>query len=250
LEWLADFGVSDIIANEKISTRTSMANNSDRTAVKANAEITTLGELRDAISKVNISIRDCAANLVFGTGNEHADILFLGEAPGAEEDRQGLPFVGQSGQLLDKMLLAIGLDRTQVYITNILPWRPPGNRTPTTQEIALFRPYVLKHIAIIDPKIVVCLGSTATKALIQSNQSLTQMRNRWLKIAEINADIIATFHPAYLLRSPSQKREAWHDFLNIRTVLRKLVHFQDNNATIKEEAEANENTVPLSAVRV
>jgi DNA polymerase len=202
LEWFADAGVSDITADASVVQR------------ETKKEITTLAELKEIISKVDISISKCALNMVFGIGNETAEILLLGEAPGEEEDKQGLPFVGQSGQLLDKILEAVGLDRTKVYITNILPWRPPGNRTPTNQEIALFRPYVLKHISLVNPRVVVCLGGTATKALLQTSQGIVQLRGKWTQIAEISAKILPTFHPAYLLRSPSQKKEAWHDFLS------------------------------------
>ena len=138
------------------------------------------------------------------------------DTTGAEEDKQGIPFVGQSGQLLDKILAAVGLDRTKVYITNILPWRPPGNRTPTLQEITMFRPYVIKHISLVNPKIVVCLGGTASKALLQTTQTMTQLRGKWAKVEELSASILPTFHPAYLLRSPSQKREAWIDFLTVK----------------------------------
>jgi len=201
LEWFLEAGISDVTANELPAQR------------EKKKEISTLQELKEVISKINVSIKDCALNMVFGVGNENADILLLGEAPGAEEDRQGIPFVGQSGQLLDRMLAAVGLDRTKVYITNILPWRPPGNRTPTNQEIELFRPYVLKHISLINPKVIVCLGGTAAKALLQTSQGIMQLRGKWTTIEGIDAKIIPTFHPAYLLRSPSQKREAWRDFL-------------------------------------
>ncbi len=210
-EWFHDAGVSDITGN---------LSNLQKSEKK---EILTLAELRKTMKMVDISLRDCAMNMVFGVGNEKANILLLGEAPGAEEDRQGIPFVGQSGQLLDKILAAIGLDRTNIYITNILPWRPPGNRTPTTQEVSIFRPYVLKHISLINPKIVVCLGGTAAKALLQTNQSLTQMRGKWVKIDGLEAEILPTFHPAYLLRSPSQKREAWIDFLMIKNKIGSLL---------------------------
>jgi DNA polymerase len=202
LEWFSDAGVSDITSNTSSAQQ------------ETKKEISTLTELREIISKIDISIKKCAINMVFGVGNENADILLLGEAPGAEEDRHGVPFVGQSGQLLDKILASVGLDRTKVYITNILPWRPPGNRTPTNQEIELFRPYVLKHISLINPKVVICLGGTATKALLQTSQGIVQLRGKWTQIDGISAKIIPTFHPAYLLRSPSQKREVWLDFLN------------------------------------
>ena len=204
LEWFADAGVHDIASDCNVAQK------------NAKTEINTLAELKEVMRKVDISIKACALNMVFGVGNEHADILLLGEAPGAEEDRQGIPFVGQSGQLLDKILAAVGLDRTKVYITNILPWRPPGNRTPTLQEITLFRPYVIKHISLVNPKVVVCLGGTASKALLQTTQSMTQLRGKWARIEELSASILPTFHPAYLLRSPSQKREAWVDFLTVK----------------------------------
>jgi len=202
LQWFSDMGISDVINKEPLKP--------------SKKKITTLSDLKKAMSNVDIPIKYCATNMVFGMGNEKADILLLGEAPGAEEDRQGLPFVGQSGQLLDKALAAVGLDRTKVYITNILPWRPPGNRTPNTQEVALFRPYVIKHISLIDPKVVVCLGGTSTKALLQTTEGIMRLRGRWTSVEGISAKIIPTFHPAYLLRSPSQKKEFWRDFLIVK----------------------------------
>jgi len=202
LQWFSDMGISDVINKEPLKP--------------SRKKITTLSDLKKAMSNVDIPIKYCATNMVFGMGNEKADILLLGEAPGAEEDRQGLPFVGQSGQLLDKALAAVGLDRTKVYITNILPWRPPGNRTPNTQEVALFRPYVIKHISLINPKVVVCLGGTSTKALLQTTEGIMRLRGRWTSVEGISAKIIPTFHPAYLLRSPSQKKEFWRDFLIVK----------------------------------
>ena len=210
LEWFLDAGVSDITIDPR-----EVAKN----VGIAQKEIATLAELKEAMRKVDISIKNCAQNMVFGVGNEHAEVLLLGEAPGAEEDRQGIPFVGQSGQLLDKILAAVGLDRTKVYITNILPWRPPGNRTPTLEEVTLFRPYVIKHISLVNPKIIVCLGGVASKALLQTTQSMSRLRGKWAKIDELSAEILPTFHPAYLLRSPSQKREAWNDFLLVKNHL-------------------------------
>lgn len=207
LDWLACAGVSDVMSVK------------DEMPQAASEEIVSLQQLRNIIEHIDFPLKNCALNMVFGTGNEHADILLLGEAPGAEEDKQGIPFVGQSGQLLDKILASVGLDRTKVYITNILPWRPPGNRTPTNQEIEIFRPYVLKHIALVNPKVIVCLGGTATKALLQTTQGIMQLRGKITRIDGINAEIIPTFHPAYLLRSPSQKREVWNDFLKIRQLI-------------------------------
>jgi DNA polymerase len=205
VQWLVDAGVSDVVRHENYPARRPVKR-----------QPATLAELKEAMRNVDISLKECALNMVFGVGNENADLLLLGEAPGAEEDRQGIPFVGQSGQLLDKILAAIGFDRSLVYITNILPWRPPGNRTPSTEEIALFRPYVLRHIALVNPKLVVCLGSTASKALLQTNCNLSQLRGKFTRIEDIAAEIFSTFHPAYLLRSPSQKREAWIDFLTLK----------------------------------
>lgn len=207
LRWFSDMGVSDILETDF--------------SKPSSNKISTLAELKEAMARVDISIKHCATNMVFGMGNTKADILLLGEAPGAEEDKQGLPFVGQSGQLLDKVLAAIGLDRTKVYITNILPWRPPGNRTPNTQEVALFRPYVLKHISLINPKVVVCLGGTSTKALLQTSDGIMKLHGRWTTTEGISAKIMPTFHPAYLLRSPSQKREFWRDFLLVREEILK-----------------------------
>ena len=208
LEWFSDMGVSDVLSTDSVKP--------------SSGQITSLSKLKQAMAAVDISIKHCATNMVFGMGNEKADILLLGEAPGAEEDKQGLPFMGQSGQLLDKVLAAIGLDRTKVYITNILPWRPPGNRTPNTQEVALFRPYVLKHISLINPKVVVCLGGTSTKALLQTSDGIMRLHGRWTSAEGVSAKIMPTFHPAYLLRSPSQKREFWRDFLIVREEIQKV----------------------------
>ena len=209
LEWFSNMGIADV-------SKSSLKSNSEKSA-----EITTLAQLKEAMARVDISLRECAQNMVFGVGNEKADVLLLGEAPGAEEDRQGIPFVGQSGQLLDKVLAAVGLDRSKVYITNILPWRPPGNRTPSNAEIALFQPYVLKHISLINPKIVVCLGGTAAKALLQSSEGIMRLRGHWTSIDGVAAKILPTFHPAYLLRSPSQKREFWKDFLTVQEAIQR-----------------------------
>ncbi|MDR1551507.1 MAG: uracil-DNA glycosylase [Holosporaceae bacterium] len=207
LDWLTEAGVSDITLEHCCSDEERFS--------QIDVNTSSLAELREIVSKINTPLKTCALNMVFGVGNENADILLLGEAPGAEEDRLGIPFVGQSGQLLDKILASVGLDRTKVYITNILPWRPPGNRTPTNQEIELFRPYVLRHISLLNPKVVVCLGGTAAKALLQTSQGIMQLRGKWTTADGVSAKILPTFHPAYLLRSPSQKREVWLDFLTV-----------------------------------
>lgn len=161
-----------------------------------------------------------ATNLVFGDGSATARVVLIGEAPGAEEDRQGVPFVGVSGQLLDRMLASIGLDRAQVFISNTVFWRPPGNRAPTSQEVAACMPFVIRIIELIRPAMLVALGGPAANALLSRSESVSRLRGRWLTFesAGLGLPIPATalFHPAYLLRSPGQKRLAWHDLLAIK----------------------------------
>ncbi len=165
------------------------------------------------------ALKSTATNLVFGDGNPTARLMLIGEAPGRDEDRQGLPFVGVSGQLLDVMLGHIGLDRTSVYITNILPWRPPGNRQPTAAEVMACLPFIERHIELVAPKILVFLGGTAAKTLLRRTEGITRMRGRWFDYAPPSSretvPAMATYHPAYLLRQSPQKRAAWHDLLTI-----------------------------------
>lgn len=195
------------------------------TALAAAAD--TLEALREAIRRIDTPLRDTATNLVFADGNPASGLMLIGEAPGAEEDRLGRPFVGQSGQLLDRMLASIGLDRQaeaperSFYITNILPWRPPGNRTPTDAEIALFLPVVLRHIALVRPRRVVMLGGTAAKALLRAREGITRLRGRWRDLPPEAGGVPAlpSLHPAYLLRNPAAKREAWADLLMLRRAL-------------------------------
>jgi len=162
-----------------------------------------------------------AKNLCFADGNPEARVMFIGEAPGAQEDIQGKPFVGRAGALLDKMLAAIGLDRDSAYITNVVYWRPPGNRTPTPQETQACRPFIDRQIELADPDIVVFLGGAAAKEMLQRSEGILRMRGKWFDFdtgaRQIKA--IATLHPAYLLRQPGQKRLAWRDFLAIRKAL-------------------------------
>jgi uracil-DNA glycosylase len=174
----------------------------------------TLAELRDEMERFEgCSLKLTAKNLVFADGNPEAKIMLIGEAPGADEDRQGLPFVGRSGQLLDKMLHAIGLDRSQVYITNVIPWRPPGNRPPSTHEIAICKPFVTRHIELCMPDMVVCLGGIAAQTLLNTTDGILKTRGVWHMLTTGVRDIplLATLHPAYLLRQPLQKRLAWRD---------------------------------------
>jgi DNA polymerase len=181
------------------------------------AAATTLDELRLALEAFEgCSLKGTATRLVFADGNPAARLMLVGEAPGADEDRLGLPFVGKAGQLLDKMLAAIGLDRTQAYIANVVPWRPPGNRTPTPQETAICQPFIQRQIELVAPDLLLCLGGPATQTLLGLKDGIMKSRGRWLSYAfdtsgarKIQA--IATFHPAYLLRQPAQKRLVWRD---------------------------------------
>ena len=178
--------------------------------------ISTLEELRRTVENFNgCSLKKTATNTVFAVGAADSDIMFIGEAPGADEDKQGKPFVGASGKLLDLMLQSIGLSReTNCYITNILPWRPPGNRTPNQSEINLCMPFVRKHIELFNPKIIVLLGACPLNALMESNYAITKIRGHWFNYGGI--PVLPTYHPAYLLRSPMQKKYSWQDLLALR----------------------------------
>jgi DNA polymerase len=182
----------------------------------------TLEELRAILDKFDgCALKATATQLVFADGNPAARLMFVGEAPGRDEDIEGLPFVGRSGKLLDRMLAAIGLDRTSVYIANIVPWRPPGNRTPTPQESQICLPFILRQIELADPDILVCLGGPSAQALLNIKEGITKTRGRWFTFDTGKREIRAmpTFHPAFLLRSPLQKRFAWRDFLAIKKAL-------------------------------
>ena len=171
-------------------------------------------------------LKRTATNTVFADGNPAAPVMIVGEGPGADEDRIGRPFVGRAGQLLDRMLAAIQLDRESVHITNVVYWRPPGNRTPTTAEIASCLPFVLRHIALVRPKILVLAGGTATGALLPGGQGITRLRGRWfdLQIPGLAEPVptLPMFHPSFLLRTPERKREAWRDLLALRARLDEL----------------------------
>ena len=167
------------------------------------------------------NLRLTAKTLVFGDGDPRADLMFVGEAPGREEDRQGLPFVGPSGQLLSKMLAAIGLAREAVYIANAIPWRPPGNRPPTPLEIEICRPFIERQIALVAPRVLVCLGGSAAKTLLNTTQGIRSLRGRWQErvYGGHHARVLPTYHPAYLLRNPIEKRFAWRDFRAVAAAL-------------------------------
>jgi uracil-DNA glycosylase len=196
-------------------------------AREAAAGAATLDELQAAISQFEgCTLRQTATNTVFADGVPQSRIMFIGEAPGADEDRIGRPFVGVSGQLLDRMLATIGLDRTRnAYITNVLFWRPPGNRKPSDAEIAICRPFVDRHIALIDPLLIVLVGGTASAALLPGSAGITRIRGQWVKL-DVNGlprpvQAIPMYHPSFLLRSPERKRESWIDLLSIKSKLKE-----------------------------
>ena len=197
-----------------------------RTARAAAAAAKTLEELKAAIEAFDgCALKESAKSLVFADGNPDGRLMFIGEAPGGEEDRHGVPFVGPAGKLLDRMLAAIGLDRTDAYITNILPWRPPGNRSPTDMEIAACLPFIERHIELAAPDILILVGGIAAKTLLGTSQGIMRLHGRWFEYERpgLPAPIPARplLHPAYLLRQPAQKRETWMDLIEIKRRLAK-----------------------------
>ena len=197
---------------------------------KDNFEISTdkaenLERLKKSILNIkNCSLKNSATNMVFSDGNPKSKVMLIGEAPGSNEDQEGLPFVGRAGALLDKMLASINLDRKNVYISNIINYRPPENRRPTEEEVNRYLPFVKKHIEIIDPKILVLLGSTAMNALIGNDTVISKTRGQWIKkkFGQCKTSVIVTFHPAFLMRQPTQKKLAWVDLKMIRDKKAKL----------------------------
>jgi uracil-DNA glycosylase family 4 len=194
---------------------------SARSLAAGAASIEALGALVAAFD--GCPLKRTATNTVFLDGNPAAPVIIVGEAPGADEDRIGRPFVGRAGQLLDRMLAAIGLDRTTVQITNVIYWRPPGNRKPTSTEIAACLPFVLRHIALARPTALVLAGGTAASALLPTGEGITRLRGRWFDLAVPGLDApvptLPIFHPAFLLRAPERKRDAWRDLLALRARL-------------------------------
>ncbi|HEU5046998.1 MAG TPA: uracil-DNA glycosylase [Rickettsiales bacterium] len=184
----------------------------------------TLEELRAAVTAFEgCSIKKTANKTVFGDGNPESKLMLIGEAPGADEDRQGIPFCGVSGKLLDKMLAAIGYDRTNYYITNTLFWRPPGNRQPSVEELATCKPFLEKHVALIDPELIVLVGGVAAKAVLGTEQGITRLRGKNYTYRTPYADkeykVSIIYHPSYLLRQPATKRITWQDLLAIKKML-------------------------------
>jgi len=206
---------ANFIMSKKPLKRTTQA--TSRTS--AGNKLEKLDKLKKKIKFIkNCDLKKNATNLVFGDGNINSKIMFIGEGPGAQEDAEGKPFVGRAGKLLDKMLTAIKLDRTKVYISNVVNYRPPENRSPTEVEIERYLPYLKNHIEIINPKILVLLGKTALNALIGNEAVISKARGKWIQknIGTAKTWIIASFHPAYLMRQPEQKKLAWIDLKMIR----------------------------------
>ena len=184
-----------------------------------------LKKLKKSISNIdNCELKKNATNIVFADGNPKSKIMIVGEGPGSNEDQEGLPFVGRAGALLDKMLASINLDRKSVYITNVVNYRPPENRRPTKQEVEKYLPYLTKHIEIISPKIIILLGSTAMNAIVGSEEVISKVRGKWIdkKFGKCITSIIVTFHPAFLMRQPMQKKMAWIDLKMIKEKKSKL----------------------------
>lgn len=188
--------------------------NTDSSAL---AGITSLVDLQSAMARLDdCPLKHTASNLCFADGNPGARLMIIGEAPGRDEDRMGVPFVGADGQLLDKMIASIGLDRASVYLTNLLPWRPPGNRSPTNEETAMLLPWLFRHVQLAKPEFVLLLGGAAAKLVLGSHDGIMKLRGRWRDVDfgdGVPRPVLASLHPAYLLRSPAQKRLAFEDLL-------------------------------------
>lgn len=195
-------------------------------AGKAATAANSLEELKQAILEFEgCSLKNTASNTVFSDGNPESDIMVIGEAPGAEEDRIGKPFVGEAGMLLDRMFAAIDMNReNDFYITNVLPWRPPGNRKPTEAECDICLPFVKRHIELFKPKMIILIGGTSASAIMNNQTGISKLRGKWTdyKIGDEAVPMIPIFHPAYLLRQPQFKKKTWHDLLGIRERLESL----------------------------
>ena len=194
------------------------------------AGITSLADLQKAMAKLeDCPLKHTASNLCFADGNPGARLMIIGEAPGRDEDRMGVPFVGADGQLLDKMIASIGLDRASVYLTNLLPWRPPGNRSPTDEETAMLLPWLFRHVQLAKPEFVLLLGGAAAKLVLGSHDGIMKLRGHWRDVDfgdGVPRPVLASLHPAYLLRSPAQKRLAFEDLL---LLAKRLASSQSND---------------------
>ena len=214
-----------INANFLLSNTPLKRNINNITTSFSRTKLQKLKKLKKSIHLIrNCELKKSATNLVFGDGNFNAKIMIIGEGPGAQEDAESKPFVGRAGKLLDKMLESIHLNRTKVYISNVVNYRPPANRRPTEEEIARYHPYLKSHIEIVNPKILILLGSTALNAIIGNIEVISRARGKWLQkeIGTVKPWIIASFHPAFLMRQPEQKKLAWIDLKMVRDKIKKL----------------------------
>ena len=206
------------ILQKKIETESKLSNNLQL------EDIVTIEELTNYINRSDkCLLKNSAIKTVIADGNPASKLMIIGEAPGKDEDEQGIPFVGQAGQLLNKMLTAINIQRKDVYITNVIPWRPPNNRPPTNEEILLCLPFLQKHIELIKPKFLLLLGATAAKSILSSPLSISKLRNKWHEYTSMNLNLkiktLVSYHPAFLLRSPQFKKEAWEDLQNLQQLM-------------------------------
>ena len=211
------YNTKSVVRYEKNSGKNISNTSTDKTS--------RLEKLKNRINSIkNCDLKNSATNIVFADGNPNSSVMIIGEGPGANEDKEGKPFVGRAGKLLDKMLEAIKLNRKNVYISNVVNFRPPMNRRPTDEEIKRYLPFLKKHIEIIDPKILLLLGSTALNALIGNEVVISKARGKWVskKIGSASPEVIASFHPAFLMRQPNQKKYAWEDLKMIRKKMSKL----------------------------
>jgi uracil-DNA glycosylase family 4 len=225
LQFFKDIGVESLFV---AATNPSPSGRGRRASSAGEALGEALKEGEGSLESIRLELGDCQrcklapkrTNIVFGSGNPNAELVFVGEAPGYDEDQQGLPFVGRAGQLLTKIIESINLKREDVYICNVLKCRPPENRNPEPDEVAACNPFLRKQLAAIRPKIVCCLGTFAAQTVLQTAASISKLRGKFFDMDGIR--VIATFHPAYLLRSPDKKREVWEDMKQIRAELFRL----------------------------
>ena len=227
LKWFKSVGVERFINDKYFSTTKDSHTAKYPENIICNdplSNITTLEGLREYIINIDHPLKKAATNTVFGTGNTSSKVVFVGEAPGHDEDIEGIPFVGQSGQLLTNIMHAIGIEREKIYITNVVPWRPENNRTPSTDEIKFFKPILEKHLTLLNPEIIITLGATATKAVLDTTAGILSLRGKWIakRINEKEYQVLPTYHPSYLLRLSSQKKTVWKDFLLLQSKMEEL----------------------------
>jgi len=216
LKLLKNSGISSFLKNEPNNLYEVNKIDNNQKSISSISNIKTIRDLEIFIKNSNTcELKKNAKSTVIGDGNENSKIMIIGEAPGADEDKLGKPFVGAAGMLLNKMLNAINLIRENVYITNVVPWRPPNNRTPNNEEIMACLPFIQKHIEIIKPKLILLLGTTAAKTILNSNLSISKLRGKWHEYKSYNQKEVSyclvTYHPAFLLRSPENKKISWED---------------------------------------